>query len=32
MNLINKQFKTSDNNIINYYEIDNANPTLLTKN
>ena len=29
MNLINKQFKTSDNNIINYYEIDNGNPTLL---
>ena len=29
MNLINKQFKTGDNNIINYYEIDNGNPTLL---
>lgn len=29
MNLINKQFKTSDNNIINYYEIDNTNPILL---
>ena len=29
MNLINKQFRTSDNNIINYYEIDNNNPILL---
>jgi len=29
MNLTNKQFRTSDNNIINYYEIDNSNPILL---
>ena len=28
MNLINKQFSTSDN-IINYYEIANSNPILL---
>lgn len=29
MNLINKQYTTSDNNIINYYEIDNSNPILI---
>lgn len=29
MKLINKQFKTKDNNIINYYEIDNHKPILL---
>ena len=29
MNLINKQFITSDNSTINYYEIDNSNPILL---
>ena len=29
MNLLNKQFKTSDNNIINYYEINNNKPILL---
>ena len=29
MNLINKQFKTSDNSTINYYEIENNNPILL---
>lgn len=29
MNLINKQFKTNDNNIINYYETDNNKPILL---
>ena len=23
MNLLNKQYRTSDNNIINYYEIEN---------
>ena len=29
MNLLNKQYRTSDNNIINYYEIENSNPVLL---
>ena len=29
MNLINKQFKTNDNNIITYYETDNNKPILL---
>ena len=29
MKLVNNQFKTSDNNIINYYEIKNSNHTLL---
>ena len=29
MYLVNKQYKTSDNNIINYYEIDNNKPMLL---
>lgn len=29
MNLINKQFKTNDNNTINYYETDNNKPILL---
>lgn len=29
MNLINKQFKTKDNSIINYYEIENNKPVLL---
>ena len=29
MQLVNKQFRTSDNNIINYYETDNYNPILL---
>lgn len=29
MKLVNNKFKTSDNNIINYYEIKNSNHTLL---
>lgn len=29
MYLANKQFMTNDNNIINYYELDNSNPILL---
>lgn len=29
MKLINKQFRTSDNSIINYYELDNQKPILL---
>lgn len=29
MYLINKQFRTNDNNVINYYEVDNSNPILL---
>lgn len=29
MNLINKQFKTSDDNLINYYEINNSKQILL---
>ena len=29
MNLINKQYRTSDNNVINYYETENSNPVLL---
>lgn len=29
MDLLNKQFKTKDENIINYYEIENTNPILL---
>ena len=29
MNLINKQYRTRDNNVINYYEIENNNPVLL---
>lgn len=29
MNLINKKYITSDNSVINYYEINNNNPILL---
>ena len=29
MYLVNKQFRTSDNNIINYYETDNNNKPIL---
>lgn len=29
MNIINKQYKTKDNSIINYYEVENSNPILL---
>ena len=29
MNLLNKQYRTSDNNVINYYETENSNPVIL---